>query len=78
MADSNFVQTSAFVGSLSRAAGANYRGIQRLATNLQRVEPDVRKEFAIVVKQVGEKSSARLQREQPAGAGLARRPTVEK
>lgn len=78
VADSNFVQTSAFVGSLSRTAEVNHRGVQRLAGNLQRVQPEVRKEFAVLAKQVADKSAGRLLREPPADLTLARKPTVEK
>jgi hypothetical protein len=43
--DNNFVQTMAFVGSLSRTAEVNGRGVQRLATQLTHVQPDVRTQF---------------------------------
>ena len=44
--DNNFVQTVAFIGSLSRTAEVNSRGVQRLAGKLTHVEPDVRHKFA--------------------------------
>ncbi len=40
-ADSNFAQTVAFVGSLSRTAETNSRGVQRLASRLTHVQPEV-------------------------------------
>ena len=44
--DNNFTQTVAFVGSLSHTAEVNSRGVQRLATRLQKVQPEVRDRFA--------------------------------
>ncbi len=40
--DHNFVQIVAFAGSLSRTAELNYRGVQRLASQLTAVQPEVR------------------------------------
>lgn len=40
--DNNFIQTLSFLGSLSRTAEVNSRGVQRLATQLSHVSPDVR------------------------------------
>lgn len=53
IADLNYVQTVAFVGSLSRTAEANPRGVQRLSTKLQNVAPEVREEFARVAAEIG-------------------------
>ena len=44
--DNNFLQTVAFLGSLSRTAETNGRGVQRLAMQLKHVQPDVRDQFA--------------------------------
>jgi len=55
--DNNFLQTSAFVGSLSRTTQVNYRGVQRLAGRLHRVRPEVRKEFAVLARQVAAKAT---------------------
>jgi hypothetical protein len=44
--DNNFVLTLAFVGSLSRTAELNGRGVRRLAAQLARVEPEVREQFS--------------------------------
>ena len=41
-ADSNFVQSVAFLGSLSRTAELNTRGVQRLASKLTHVRPEYR------------------------------------
>lgn len=57
--DSNFTQTTAFVASLSRTAEVNPRGVRRLAGKLQRVDPEVRKEFVRLTTAVSEKSNDR-------------------
>ncbi|MBN2022924.1 MAG: hypothetical protein JW809_09015 [Pirellulales bacterium] len=66
VADSNFVQTSAFVGSLSRTAEVNQEGMQRLAAKLSRVRPEVRDEFAAVAQRVAEKATRQASCETPA------------
>jgi hypothetical protein len=55
--DNNFVQTLAFVGSLSRTAEVNSRGVQRLALQLKHVAPEVRIRFAEVAGSVAQKSA---------------------
>ena len=55
-ADANFTQTVAFVGSLSRTAEVNARGVQRLSAKLSHVEPDVRKEFAKIAADIGKRA----------------------
>ncbi len=57
--DNNFTQTTAFVSSLSRTAEVNPRGIRRLAGKLQRVNPEVRKEFGQLASEVALKASTR-------------------
>jgi hypothetical protein len=57
--DNNFVQTLAFVGSLSRTAEVNDRGVRHLATKLAHVHPDVRVQFAEVAADIGQKSGQR-------------------
>ena len=52
-ADGNFAQTVAFVGSLSRTAEVNARGVQRLAGKLNHVEPQVRKQLAAIAADIG-------------------------
>ena len=51
--DSNFVLTLAFVGSLSRTAELNSRGVRRLASQLSHVQPEVRAEFSDVAAKAG-------------------------
>ena len=55
-ADANFTQTVAFVGSLSRTAEVNSRGVQRLSAKLVHVEPDVRKELANIAADIGKRA----------------------
>lgn len=45
-ADHNFTQIVAFAGSLSRTAEVNHRGVQRLASQLAAVQPEVRARLA--------------------------------
>ena len=57
MADHNFTQTAAFVGSLSRTAEVNSEGVQRLASRLMRVQPEQRQQFAQLAAGVGQRVS---------------------
>ena len=57
-ADANFVQTVAFLGSLSRTAEVNSRGMQRLAGRLDRVQPDTRDQLSQVVSGVAQRAAA--------------------
>jgi hypothetical protein len=57
VADLNFTQTAEFLGSLSRTAEANRRGMQRLAGRLDKVDPSVRQEFAELAAQVADKAN---------------------
>ncbi len=56
-ADANFLQTAGFVGSLSRTAETNSRGLKRLAGKLTHVQPEVRQQFADIVAEVARKAS---------------------
>jgi hypothetical protein len=77
-ADANFIQTVAFVGSLSRTAEVNSHGMQRLAAKLTHVRPEVRQELANVSASVGAKAAALPARRSPAAsAQLAGRGTAE-
>lgn len=57
-ADNNFVQTLAFVGSLSRTAEVNNRGVQRLAGQLSHVRPEVRTQFAELIADLPDRQAA--------------------
>ncbi len=58
VADGNFVQTAGFLGSLSKTADVNARGLQRLATKLEGVQPEVRQAFAEVAARASQRSAA--------------------
>jgi hypothetical protein len=61
VADANFVQTVAFLGSLSRTAEVNCRGVQRLASRLSCVQPEIRLELAQLAAAIAGKASAQSQ-----------------
>jgi hypothetical protein len=56
--DNNFIQTLAFVGSLSRTAELNSRGVQRLGEQLKHVQPDVRDRFVELAADMPRKHAA--------------------
>jgi hypothetical protein len=58
-ADYNFVETAAFVGTVSRAAELNAPGIQRLAIKLPKIEPEVRQRFSDLAVEVAKKAAIR-------------------
>ena len=72
-ADNNFTQTVAFVGSLSRTTELNPHTIQRLASQLHAVQPDVRDQFAALAQEVSEKPAAVTLRRVSDQKNLARR-----
>jgi len=65
-ADVNFVQTITFLGSLSRTAEVNTRGVQRLAARLDNISPEARLQLAKLVAGVAQKSTANSDRNTPA------------
>lgn len=71
-ADNNFSQTIAFVGSLSRTTELNSRSVERLATKLNNVQPDVRDQFSKLAEQISEKPSSVLLRQFNESKSLAR------
>ncbi len=58
-ADYNFVETAAFLGTISRTAEANPYGMRRLADKLTNLRPEVRNQFAELSVEVGEKARER-------------------
>jgi hypothetical protein len=72
--DSNFVLTLAFVGSLSRTAELNGRGVRRLAAQLSHVEPEVRAQFANVATKLSQKSATAAEAKAPPHSEMATRP----
>jgi hypothetical protein len=73
--DSNFVQTLAFLGSLSRTAEVNSRGVQRLGEQLTHVQPDVRKRFVELAADMPQKHAVALER--ATSAKIASQPTEQ-
>ena len=74
-ADTTFVQTISFIGSLSHTAELNPAGMKRLASKLTHVQPEVREQFSDLIVDVAERSAASSARETaPEPAVLAARP----
>jgi type IV secretory pathway VirJ component len=69
--DLNFVQTVAFLSSVSRTAEVNTAGVQRLASKLTHVRPEVRQQFSDLAAVVAERAAARRQQEQPSLAAMS-------
>lgn len=57
VADVNFIQTIAFVGSLSKTAEVDPDGVRRLASQLDKVSPDVARRFAQISDKVAVRAS---------------------
>jgi hypothetical protein len=78
--DNNFIQTVAFVGSLSRTAELNSRGVQRIALQLSHVRPEVRDQFADLAASLASPPPANAAVETDSDTALARRSsdTVER
>lgn len=78
-AEYNFVETAAFLGTVSRTAEVNPRGVQRLAGKLKNVDPEVRERFAEISREVGEKArdreAARTSVAMPVSKTTRRRPS---
>lgn len=77
VADHNFLQTTAFVGSLSRTTQNNHQGVQRLAARLHRVDPKVRREFADLAGEIGQKANRQAAQQTPLGTRVAVRDESE-
>jgi hypothetical protein len=75
-ADVNFLASVKFVGSVSKAAETNGHGVQRLASRLTKVQPEIREQFARLTANVSRAAADRLSRAagRPAAA-VASRPT---
>ena len=54
VADSNFTQSIAFLGGLSRTAEVNPRGVERLSKKLTDVLPSGRQELAAIARRIGD------------------------
>ncbi len=56
--DNNFIQTVAFLGSMSKTAEVNTGGMQRLAGRLAHVQPETRQQLSAVVASVAQRAAA--------------------
>ena len=74
VADMNFTRTAGFVGSLSQTTERNYRGVQRLAGKLLKVQPEVREQFARLAEQVAKKATRLGDRDDTERSVVAQRP----
>ena len=72
-ADNNFIQTIAFAGSLSRTAELNSHSVERLASKLNYVQPDVRGQFSQLAEKISEKPSSALLRQFSESKNIARK-----
>ena len=77
-ADTNFIQTVAFLGGLSRTAEVNSHGLQRMAARLTHVQPETRQQLAQVVTGVAQRSAALPPRHSPGDPSqVASRPSSD-
>lgn len=58
-ADHNFVEITSFIGRISEAAETNGPGVQRMAANLQKVDPEVRQRFSELAATVYQRAALR-------------------
>jgi hypothetical protein len=76
--DNNFIQTVAFLGSLSKTAEVNLGGMQRLAGRLTHVQPETRQQLSEVVTSVAQRAAAKTAAKSDEGSQrLASRPQGE-
>lgn len=76
VADVNYSQTLAFVGSLSKTAEVDPEGMLRLAVRLTKVAPEVRQQFAQISNQIALKAGQPAE-SAPADPEVARRLSPE-
>lgn len=76
-ADRNFVQSVAFLGSLSKTAEVNSGGVQRLAARLIHVQPEVRSELAELAAKLPGKYAPETSAKTPDPAKVTRRPGAD-
>lgn len=57
IADLNFQQTAAFVGSLSKTAEVNGAGMRRLTPRLTNVQPEVRDQFSRLAERIAQEAT---------------------
>jgi len=76
--DNNFIQTVAFLGSMSKTAEVNVGGMQRLAGRLAHVQPETQQQLSDVVASVAHRAATNAagRKGQPPQP-MASRPQVE-
>jgi hypothetical protein len=72
--DNNFIQTVAFLGSLSKTAEVNPQGMVRLADRLTHVQPATRQQLGDVVNSVAQRSTATAANAAGPASRMASRP----
>jgi len=77
-ADMNFVQTVAFLGSLSRTAEVNSGGVQRLAGKLLNVDVQLRHQLARLADEIGRKYAVGPRQESSVKGQVVSRTTRER
>jgi hypothetical protein len=76
--DGNFIQTVAFLGSMSKTAEVNLAGMQRLAGRLSHVQPETRQQLSDVAASVAHRAAAiKAARKDQPPQRLASRPQDE-
>jgi hypothetical protein len=71
--DNNFIQTVAFLGSLSKTAEVNPQGMQRLADRLTNVQQPARQQLGEVVYSVARRAAANAGKTDPPASRVAAR-----
>jgi hypothetical protein len=74
--DNNFVQTVAFMGSMSKTAEVNQTGMKRLAGRLSHVQPETRQQLCDVVESVSHRAAVNAAKRE-ASQQLATRPSAD-
>lgn len=77
VADINFTYTAGFVSRLSHTAEKNHESVQRLAAKLDKVQPEVREQFAKLAQRVAEKATELSQHDFNGPPLVAARPGEE-
>jgi len=72
--DNNFIQTVAFLGSLSKTAEVNPQGMQRLADRLANVQETTRQQLSEVVYAVSQRAAANAAKTDAPPSRVAARP----
>jgi hypothetical protein len=57
--DTNFVESTRFVGQVSQVAATNGPGVQRLASQLTKIEPQVRTKFLQIASAINQRAALR-------------------